>query len=80
MNDMEEIGKIVRYHRKVSGLTQIELADLAGVGKTVIAEIESGKQTVKFKTLHRVLGALNIRMELSSPLMQKYRESTHEKS
>lgn len=80
MNDIEEIGKIVRFHRKVSRLTQIELADLAGVGKTVIADIERSKRTVKFNTLYKVLGALNVGIEFISPLMHRYRELENEKS
>lgn len=80
MNNIEEIGRIVRFHRKASGLTQIQFADLAGVGKTVVADIERGKQTVKTITLLRVLRALNIRIKLDSPLMERYEESRHEKS
>ena len=37
-------GKIVKWHRKKSGLTQNELADLAGVGKSVVFDVEHGKK------------------------------------
>ena len=51
MDEINQIGKIVRFHRKASGLSQHDLADLAGVGKTVIFDIEKRKKTVKTNTL-----------------------------
>ncbi len=72
-----EIGEIVKYHRKISGLSRVECAQLAGIGKTAIYDIEHGKDTIQFKTLSKLLTVLNIRIELQSPLMKKY---TNEKS
>jgi serine/threonine-protein kinase HipA len=40
-----KLSEIVLFHRKKSGLTRNQLADLAGVGKTVIYDIEKGKET-----------------------------------
>ncbi len=74
--DSKIIGDIVKFHRKKAGLHQIALAELAGVGKTVIFDIEKGKETVKFKTLISVLTVLNIKIELQSPLMKMF---NHEK-
>lgn len=65
-----EIAKIVRYYRKQSGLTQHELAKLAGVGKTVVFDIEKGKETVQLNTLLKVLDVLNIRMKFKIPFAQ----------
>ena len=67
-----EIGKVIKYHRKISGLSRVECARLAGIGKTAIYDIEHGKDTVQFKTLFKLLAVLNIRIELQSPLMKKY--------
>ena len=64
-----KLNEIVKYHRKVSGLNQKELADLAGVGKTVIFDIEKGKETIQFSTLAKVLKILNIKIEFNSPLL-----------
>jgi len=69
---MIEIGEIIKYHRKISGLSRVECARLAGIGKTAIYDIEHGKDTVQFKTLFKLLAILNIRIELQSPLMKKY--------
>lgn len=68
------LGELVRFHRKKSGLTQEELAKLAGVGKTVIFDIEKGKLTFKYTTLLNILNVLNIKIEFESPLMQAFKE------
>lgn len=67
-----KIGRIVQFHRKEAGLSRIDLADIAGVGKTVVFDIENGKETVRLNTLLKVLGALNVSISLDSPLMDRY--------
>jgi DNA-binding XRE family transcriptional regulator len=47
----DDLKNIVRQHRRLSGLSQAELAKLAGVGKTVVFDIEHGKESVQFDTL-----------------------------
>ena len=64
--------KVIKYHRKKSGLSQKSLAEIAGVGKTVVFDIEKGKETVQFKSIENVLKVLNISIKLESPLMDKY--------
>lgn len=61
-------GKIIRYHRKRAGLSQARLARVAGVGKTVVLDVEKGKRTVRSDILLRLLNALNVRLDWSSPL------------
>ncbi len=65
-----KIGQIIRAHRKASGLSREAFARLAGVGKTVIYDIEHGKETVQINTLLKVLHVLNISVRLDSPLMK----------
>ena len=77
--DSKIIGKIVKFHRKKAGLNQKGLAELAGVGKTVVFDIEKGKETVKYKTLINILFVLNIRIELKSPLMDLFNQNSYEK-
>jgi HTH-type transcriptional regulator / antitoxin HipB len=74
------ISEIVRFHRKRSGLTQLELAQMAGVGKTVVFDIEHGKDSVQWNTLNKVLQVLNISVQFSSPLMAEFEKDRHEKS
>jgi y4mF family transcriptional regulator len=69
-----KLSEIVLFHRKKSGLTRNQLADLAGVGKTVVYDIEKGKETVRFSTLQKVLKALNIKITFNSPLMEVVNE------
>lgn len=73
---MNNIFQIVKFHRKKSGLTQKQLADLAGVGKTVIFDIEKGKETIQFSTLKKVLSVLNISIEFKSPLIKEINEKS----
>jgi y4mF family transcriptional regulator len=63
---------IIHFHRKKSGLSQKELADLAGVGKTVIFDIEKGKDTIQLNTLLKILNVLNISITIESPLMKTF--------
>jgi len=67
----EDIAKAVRYCRKKRGLSQHQLAILAGVGKTVVFDIEKGKQTVKLLTLLKVLDVLLIKLKLFIPFESK---------
>jgi HTH-type transcriptional regulator/antitoxin HipB len=72
---MQEIAAIVRFHRRKAGLSQVELAELAGLGKTVVFDLEHGKQTIKMDTIARILKVLNITLRFESPLMAAFKES-----
>ncbi|MCK4798809.1 MAG: helix-turn-helix transcriptional regulator [Spirochaetes bacterium] len=72
---IDELGKIIRFHRKKSGLSQLELANMAGVGKTVVFDMEKGKETVKLSTIKKILDVLNITISFNSQLMKLYREA-----
>ena len=79
MIEAKEMASIIRMHRKAANLTQLQLADLAGVGKTVVFDVEKGKETVKLNTLKKILKVLNIEIQLKSPLMENYNQ-VNEKS
>lgn len=70
-----DLNNIIRQHRRLSGLSQSELAKLAGVGKTVIYDIEHGKESIQFDTLKKVLNALNIQFVLQSPVLQRNQQA-----
>jgi HTH-type transcriptional regulator / antitoxin HipB len=69
---LDRLPEAVRYHREQAGLTQNELAALAGVGKTAIFDIEKRKATVQLDTLMKVLSVLNIEPRFQSPLMAAF--------
>jgi len=49
------LARVIKKHRKAAGISQIQLAELAGVGKTVVFDIEKGKETVQLNTLRKIL-------------------------
>ncbi|MBD0725106.1 transcriptional regulator [Flavobacterium sp. L1I52] len=63
-----DLGAFIKEHRKKAGLTQIELANLAGVGKTTVFDIEKNKETVRWNNLLAVLKVLNIKIEFKSSI------------
>ncbi|MBU0764212.1 MAG: helix-turn-helix domain-containing protein [Bacteroidetes bacterium] len=67
----EVLSKVVRQHRKAAGLSQLQLADMAGVGKTVVFDLEKSKETVQLDTLRKILKVLNIKVVLQSRLMNQ---------
>ena len=73
MTNPKELATLIKMHRKVAKLTQLQLAELAGVGKTVVFDIEKGKETVKLITLRKILKVLNIEIKLTSPLLNNQR-------
>ena len=69
MVQSRNIADAVKKHRKAAGLSRVRLAEMAGVGKTVIYDIEKGKESVQLDTLRKILKVLNIKITLTSPLM-----------
>ncbi|MCK4640171.1 MAG: helix-turn-helix transcriptional regulator [Candidatus Marinimicrobia bacterium] len=72
MNKIDNIGSIIRFHRRKAGLTQKQLATLAGVGKSAVFDIEKEKITIRLNTLTAILSVLNISLEPESPLMEQW--------
>jgi transcriptional regulator with XRE-family HTH domain len=68
---MVTIAQLVLSHRKKAGLAQAQLATLAGVGKTVIWDVEHGKESVQWDTLQKIFRVLNITVEWHSPLLER---------
>jgi transcriptional regulator with XRE-family HTH domain len=80
MEQTQELAQIIKMHRKAAKLSRVQLAELAGVGKTVIFDIEMGKESVQLDTLRKILKVLNIKIILKSPLMENLQNSENEKS
>ncbi len=67
-----QLANIILFHRKRSGLTQVELAEMAGVGKNMVYELEKGKQSIQLDNILRVLQVLNIELTFQSPLRESF--------
>jgi y4mF family transcriptional regulator len=68
----KKLADIIRFHRKLSGLTQLELAEMADVGKNLIYEVEKGKLGIRLDNLLKILQVLNIELNFHSPLYERF--------
>jgi y4mF family transcriptional regulator len=68
----KKMADIIHFHRKRSGLTQLELAELADVGKNLIYGLENGQESVRLENLLKVLRVLNIELDFQSPLKESF--------
>jgi len=69
----QKIGEIIKFHRKQAGISQKELADLAGIGKTAVFNLEMGNSNFRIETLLNIMEILNIKINFTSPLMEVWR-------
>lgn len=60
MQESNLIENKVRYWRKKRGLTQDRLAELSGLSRVSISEIERGTADVKISTIKALAKALNV--------------------
>lgn len=65
------LATVIKKHRKAAGLSQLQLSEMAGVGKTVVFDIEKGKETIQMDTLRKIMAVLNIKVQLTSPFMNQ---------
>ena len=71
MFEPQKLAVVIRKHRKAAGLSQLQLAEMAGVGKTAVFDVEKGKETIQLDTLRKILTVLNIKIQLTSPFMNQ---------
>ncbi len=53
--DQPTVAMFVKEQRKRNGLTQLDLARMAGVGYRFVRELESGKKTLRLDKVNQVL-------------------------
>lgn len=58
------LGDAIRHYRTEAGLTQAQLAEMAGLQRSYLSELETGKETEQLKRILRVLRQLGVRMTL----------------
>lgn len=59
----EDVGNRIRYLRKQRGISQEKLALIAGVDRTYLAGIESGKRNATIISLEKIINALGVSMK-----------------
>jgi len=60
----DSLGAAIRHYRDEAGLTQAELAQLSGLNRTYLSNLEGGGETEQLRRLLRVLKQLGVRMTL----------------
>jgi HTH-type transcriptional regulator/antitoxin HipB len=60
VEETADLGMLVREARKAMRLTQQEFADLAGVGRRFVSELEGGKASLEFGKVLGVCKAAGI--------------------
>lgn len=63
VSDAEVLGAAIRRTRKAHGLTQSQLAGLAGTGLRFVSELERGKPNVALDKVLAVLAVLGLRLQ-----------------
>lgn len=56
------VGKRVRELRNSIGISQEELADLAGLDRTYITSVECGKRNISIVNIEKLAKALKVRL------------------
>ncbi|MDH5694531.1 MAG: helix-turn-helix domain-containing protein [Gammaproteobacteria bacterium] len=61
----ETLGKALRHHRKLQGLSQTEAGRKFNLTQTMVSNVESGVEGVQMSTVFRYMSALGLEMSLS---------------
>jgi transcriptional regulator with XRE-family HTH domain len=57
------LGRRLSELREKRGLSQIQLADIADIGRAHLSQIENGAVAARVDTLHAIAGVLELKME-----------------
>jgi transcriptional regulator with XRE-family HTH domain len=61
---IEELGKLLKHRRMVLGVTIRDLADLTGMSKTTISQIERGISNPTYEVLQKIFEYLNLEIKV----------------
>ena len=61
---MKKIGETIKQRRVKLGITQLILAQLAGVGINTVVAIERGEGNPRLKTLEAIADTLGMKLDL----------------
>ena len=68
----ERIGQRVAALRRLAGLSQAELADRAGIQRSHLSRIESGRYDVTLPILQFIAEALGMTVDIIDPALQDF--------
>ena len=71
----EQLGHLISFHRKKAGLTQVGLAELAGISRSVVQDLEAGKGRTVWMHVEAILNVLNVELQPVGPLVDKWKQS-----
>lgn len=63
-----EVGELVRSVRKIQGLTQLDVAGLAGLSNRFVIDLEKGKATLQMQKVLDVLSLLGLEVVIRKKL------------
>lgn len=62
----QQLGQAIQSYRLKAGLTQLQLAELAGTGQKTISKIETGNPATRIETIFSVMAALSLEANIRS--------------
>ena len=65
MTERERIGRRIAELRELRSISQIELAEMAGIKQPNLSRIESGKYSTNIDLIAKIATALNCRIEIN---------------
>lgn len=64
INNIEELGKLIKNTRKAQKLTQKDLALVAGMSVRLIVELENGKRGVSIESVIKLCSLLGMKIDI----------------
>lgn len=58
-----ELNEVIKSHRKVLAISQLDLAEMAEVSLATVKDIERGKGNPSLSTVNKLLGVLGLEMD-----------------
>lgn len=63
LQELNKLGQIIRDKREALGLTQIEVAEKAGLDRNYIGMVERGERNPSYLSLIKIAKGLNMTVE-----------------
>lgn len=60
------LGAAIRHYRRLSGVSQIELAELTGIHRSYLSSLERGRETEHLRRILRILNRLGLRVSIEA--------------